>query len=97
MTQALRVISAHGGIDSRDYTLVSFGGAGGLHVCALAGLLGMRSALIPVHAGVLCALGMLASPRGRRLSCLRTADRKNDRRRFCRRGWGNWKRKAVRR
>jgi N-methylhydantoinase A len=47
---------------------VSFGGAGGLHVCALAEALEMREALVPVHAGVLSALGMLASPPGRQLS-----------------------------
>ncbi len=68
MAQALRVISVQRGINPRDYTLLSFGGAGGLHVCALADALGMRAALAPVHAGVLSALGMLAAPRGRRLS-----------------------------
>jgi N-methylhydantoinase A len=47
---------------------VSFGGAGGLHVCALAASLGMGQALVPVHAGVLSALGMLAAPQGRQLS-----------------------------
>ncbi|MCU7811162.1 MAG: hydantoinase/oxoprolinase family protein, partial [Candidatus Thiodiazotropha sp. (ex Notomyrtea botanica)] len=36
MARALRVISVQRGIDPRGYTLVSFGGAGGLHVCALA-------------------------------------------------------------
>ncbi len=68
MAQALRVISVQRGIDPRDHVLVSFGGAGGLHVCALAGALGMRRALVPVHAGVLSALGMLAAPRARQLS-----------------------------
>src|SRR5690606_13293302 len=55
-------------IDPRQLTLVSFGGAGGLHVCALAEALGMRQAMVPVHAGVLSALGMLTAPRGRQLS-----------------------------
>lgn len=68
MAQALRVISVERGVDPREFTLVSFGGAGGLHVCALAGMLGMRRALAPVHAGVLSALGMLVAPRGRQLS-----------------------------
>jgi N-methylhydantoinase A len=68
MAQALRVISVQRGIDPRDLTLVSFGGAGGLHVCALADALGMRHALVPVHAGVLSALGMLVAPRSRQLS-----------------------------
>jgi N-methylhydantoinase A len=68
MAQALRVISVQRGIDPRDHVLVSFGGAGGLHVCALAEALGMRRALVPVQAGVLSALGMLAAPRARQLS-----------------------------
>ncbi len=68
MARALRVISVERGVDPRDHTLVCFGGAGGLHVCALAEALGMRRALVPVHAGVLSALGMLAAPRGRDLS-----------------------------
>ncbi len=68
MAQALRVISVQRGHDPRDFTLVSFGGAGGLHVCALAEALGMNTALVPVHAGVLSALGMLCAPRERQLS-----------------------------
>jgi N-methylhydantoinase A len=68
MAQALRVISVQRGIDPRPYILMSFGGAGGLHVCNLAEALGMRRALVPIHAGVLSALGMLAAPRSRQLS-----------------------------
>ena len=68
MAQALRVISVQRGIDPREHVLVSFGGAGGLHVCALAEALGMRRAIVPVQAGVLSALGMLAAPRARQLS-----------------------------
>jgi N-methylhydantoinase A len=68
MTQALRVISVQRGIDPAGFTLTAFGGAGGLHVCALAEALGIRQALVPVHAGVLSAFGMLAAPRGRQLS-----------------------------
>ena len=68
MAQALRVISVQRGIDPRPYRLVSFGGAGGLHVCALAEALDMSRALVPVHAGVLSALGMLAAPRSQQLS-----------------------------
>ncbi|MCU7906498.1 MAG: hydantoinase/oxoprolinase family protein [Candidatus Thiodiazotropha sp. (ex Epidulcina cf. delphinae)] len=67
MTCALRVISVQRGVDPRGFTLVSFGGAGGLHVCALAHALGMHSALVPVNAGVLSALGMLATRHGRQL------------------------------
>lgn len=68
MQQALRVISVERGIDPRAYTLVSFGGAGGLHVCALASALDLSHALVPAHAGVLSALGMTVARPGRHLS-----------------------------
>ncbi|MCO6413682.1 MAG: hydantoinase/oxoprolinase family protein [Thiogranum sp.] len=68
MVQALRVISVQRGIDPAAFTLTAFGGAGGLHVCALAEALNMQQALVPAHAGVLSALGMLVAARGRQLS-----------------------------
>ncbi|WP_462329840.1 hydantoinase/oxoprolinase family protein [Thiohalocapsa halophila] len=68
MAQALRVISVQRGIDPTDGWLCCFGGAGGLHVCALAQALGMSRALVPERAGVLSALGMLAAPPGRLLT-----------------------------
>ncbi len=68
MARALRVMSVQRGVDPRQLTLASFGGAGGLHVCALAEALGMQQAIVPVHAGVLSALGMLCAPRGRQFS-----------------------------
>jgi len=68
MGQALRVISVARGEDPREYALFPFGGAGGLHVCALAQALGMRRAVFPVHAGVLSAFGMLAGNPTRMLS-----------------------------
>jgi N-methylhydantoinase A len=68
MARALRVISVQRGTDPRGFVLASFGGAGGLHVCALAEALGMTRALVPVHAGVLSALGMLAARPGRTLA-----------------------------
>ncbi len=68
MAQALRSISIRRGADPREHVLVSFGGAGGLHVCALAELLEIPAAMVPVHGGVLSALGMLAARPGRQLS-----------------------------
>ena len=68
MAQALRAISVKRGADPREHVLVSFGGAGGLHVCELAALLDMQEAMVPVHGGVLSALGMLAARPGRQLS-----------------------------
>ncbi|WP_456373850.1 hydantoinase/oxoprolinase family protein [Thiolapillus sp.] len=68
MARALRTISVQRGVDPAAFTLASFGGAGGLHVCALAESLGMQEALVPVHGGVLSALGMLLAAPGRQLS-----------------------------
>jgi N-methylhydantoinase A len=59
MEKAIRVISVERGHDPRDYTLIAFGGAGGLHGCDLAAVLEMRSVLIPVFPGGLSALGIL--------------------------------------
>ena len=68
MARALRVISVERGYDPADYTLLCFGGAGGLHACDLAELLGMKRVIIPARSGVLSALGMLVSEPGRELS-----------------------------
>ncbi|ALP51717.1 hydantoinase [Candidatus Tenderia electrophaga] len=68
MGQALRVISIQRGMDPRAFTLMPFGGAGGLHVCALAEALGMDRALVPIQGGVLSAFGMLVARRSRELS-----------------------------
>ncbi|MBE9560888.1 MAG: hydantoinase/oxoprolinase family protein [Proteobacteria bacterium] len=68
MVRALRVMSVERGEDPKDFTLVSFGGAGGLHVCALAEELEMTKVLVPVNAGVLSALGMLAADASRERS-----------------------------
>jgi len=61
MVGAIRVVSVERGHDPRRFTLVPFGGAGPLHGCALAGLLGMTRLLIPPAPGVLCAQGLLAA------------------------------------
>jgi N-methylhydantoinase A len=68
MTQALRVISIQRGYDPKDFQLVCFGGAGGLHFCALAEALEIRQALVPLFGGVLSAFGMLVAPPGRQLA-----------------------------
>ena len=59
MERAIRVISVERGHDPHDFTLLSFGGAGGLHCAELARALGMPRVLCPANAGVLSALGML--------------------------------------
>ena len=59
MEKAIRVISVERGYDPREFTLVSFGGAGPLHACALARSLSIPRVLIPPMPGALSALGIL--------------------------------------
>lgn len=59
MERALRVISLQRGFDTRQVTLVTFGGAGGLHACALARSLMIPRVLVPLNPGTLSALGIL--------------------------------------
>ncbi|HSX23158.1 MAG TPA: hydantoinase/oxoprolinase family protein [Gaiellaceae bacterium] len=61
MLRALRVVSVERGHDPRDFALVAYGGAGPLHACALAEELGIEAVLVPEAAGVLSALGLVAS------------------------------------
>lgn len=68
MARALRVISVQRGYDPKTFRLCSFGGAGGLHVCELAELLGMHKAVVPIHNGVLSAFGLLVAPPERQMS-----------------------------
>lgn len=59
MEKAIRVISIERGRDPRDYALVAFGGAGGLHACSLASSLEIPRVLVPKFPGALSALGIL--------------------------------------
>jgi N-methylhydantoinase A len=61
MVRALRVISVERGLDPRDFALLAFGGAGGMHACSLAEELGMQTVLVPRAGGVLSALGLAIS------------------------------------
>jgi len=61
MVRALRVISVERGLDPREFTLVAFGGAGGLHACSLAEEMGIGRVLVPAASGVLSALGLAIS------------------------------------
>ncbi len=58
MIAAIRRISIRRGYDPREHALLSFGGAGGQHACAVARSLGMREVLLPARAGVLSAFGI---------------------------------------
>jgi len=59
MEKAIRVISIERGFDPRNFSLFSFGGAGGMHAAEMAEHLGMKNVIIPRNAGVLSAIGLL--------------------------------------
>ena len=61
MVNALKLVSLNRGYDPRDFTLVAFGGGGGMHAVALAAELGIRRVVIPRAAEVFSAWGMLMS------------------------------------
>ncbi len=62
MERAIKVVSMERGLDPREFTLVAFGGAGGLHAAELAEGLGMSHVVIPLRPGLLSAWGMAVSP-----------------------------------
>ena len=59
MERAIRVISVERGYDPRQFTLVAFGGAGGMHAIELARALHIPRVLFPPSPGTLSALGLL--------------------------------------
>ncbi|MEM7126235.1 MAG: hydantoinase/oxoprolinase family protein [Chloroflexota bacterium] len=61
MVNAIKLISVNRGHDPRDFTLIAFGGGGGMHACALANELGIKKVVIPNNSGVFSAWGMLLS------------------------------------
>lgn len=61
MERALRVVSIERGYDPREFALVAFGGAGGLHACELAEAMAIPTVMIPARPGTLSAFGILVS------------------------------------
>ena len=59
MAGAMRAVSIGRGLDPKDFALLAFGGAGSMHACALATLLGMQSVIVPPTPGVLSTYGLL--------------------------------------
>ncbi|WP_455463306.1 hydantoinase/oxoprolinase family protein, partial [Candidatus Hodarchaeum mangrovi] len=58
---ALRKVSTERGYDSRNFSLIAFGGAGPLHGCSLADRLSMKHVIIPPYPGVWSAYGLLTA------------------------------------
>jgi len=61
MERALRQISVDRGHDTREFALLPFGGAGGLHAVELAQALRIPRVIVPTSAGALSAIGVLAA------------------------------------
>jgi N-methylhydantoinase A len=61
MERGIRVVSIERGYDTRDFALVAFGGAGGLHACELAQSLKIPTVIVPAMPGALSAYGILVS------------------------------------
>jgi len=61
MEKAIRVVSVERGYDPREFALVAFGGAGGLHACELAEGLNIPRVIVPTLPGALSAFGILVS------------------------------------
>ncbi|MDQ2986530.1 MAG: hydantoinase/oxoprolinase family protein [Armatimonadota bacterium] len=62
MAAAVRRVSAERGFEPSAFSLVAFGGAGGMHACAVAELLEITEILCPIGAGVFSAVGLLGAP-----------------------------------
>jgi N-methylhydantoinase A len=61
MEKAIRVVSIERGYDPREFVLVAFGGAGGLHACELVEALSIPRVIVPAMPGALSAFGILVS------------------------------------
>ena len=62
MADGIRLTTTRRGVDPRDYALLSFGGAAGLHASGVARQLEMQRVIVPNFASVLSAWGMLSTP-----------------------------------
>ncbi|MFW6160486.1 MAG: hydantoinase/oxoprolinase family protein [Acidobacteriota bacterium] len=69
MERAIRVISIERGFDPREFTIFSFGGAGGIHAVEIASGLNIESVIIPRNAGVFSAFGLLLADAVKDFSC----------------------------
>jgi len=74
MVNALKLVSLNRGFDPRDFTLVAFGGGGGMHAASLAAELGVKKVVVPTGASVFAAWGMMMSDLRRDYFVTRLAD-----------------------
>ena len=61
MVNALKLVSLNRGFDTRDFTLLAFGGGGAMHAVALGQELQVKKVVVPAAAAVFSAWGMMMS------------------------------------
>jgi N-methylhydantoinase A len=61
MAEAIKLVTVKRGVDPRKFTLVSFGGGGGIYAAAVAREIGIKEVLVPLSPGTLSAFGLLVS------------------------------------
>ena len=61
MVKGIATVTVQRGIDVREFALLSFGGAGGVHAIELADALEMAEVIVPPMPGVFSAVGLLAA------------------------------------
>ncbi len=59
MVRAISIVSVERGKDPREFTMIAFGGAGPMHACDLAEEMEMREVVVPAHAGLFSAYGLI--------------------------------------
>lgn len=62
MSRAIRKVSSLRGYVPSDFTLIAYGGAGGLHACSVANEISIRRILIPATPGIFSAYGLFCAP-----------------------------------
>jgi N-methylhydantoinase A len=61
MAKAMSIVSVERGRDPRDFVMIAFGGSGPVHSCDIAEDLGVREVIVPAHAGMFSAYGLLTA------------------------------------
>ncbi len=74
MVNALKLVSLNRGHDTRDFTLLAFGGGGAMHAVALGQELQVKKVVVPTAASVFSAWGMMMSDLRRDYFVTRLAD-----------------------
>ncbi|KAA0892566.1 hydantoinase/oxoprolinase family protein [Pusillimonas sp. ANT_WB101] len=63
MVKAIKAVTTYRGRDPRDFTMIAFGGNGGIHGVGIARSLGIKRVIVPICAGVFSAVGLAVAER----------------------------------